>query len=362
MKIVVLAGGTSTERDVSLKSGSMIAQALRRSGHTVILLDVYLGYDGPYAEEIFAHAEEISAEAGEIADRAPDIAAVRSMREDPDVYFGPHVIDICRAADLVFLGLHGENGENGKLQAAFDLFGIRYTGSGYLGSALAMDKDMARSLMIPAGIPMAEGFTLAKSSLSSAATQGEDGQIRTDTASAAMPSFGFPCVVKPCCGGSSIGVSIVRSPEEYHAALDAAFAYEDRVVVEKFIAGREFSAGVIDGEAYPIIEIAAVGGVYDYAHKYQAGGAVETCPADIPDEVAAQMQAYALRAAQVLRLEVYCRMDFIMDAAGGIYCLEANTLPGMTPVSLIPQEAAARGMTYEELCETVIAASLRKYE
>lgn len=360
MKIVVLAGGTSTERDVSLKSGSMIAQALKRNGHTVILLDVYLGYNGAYAEDLFAHADAVSADADEIAQVAPDLSAVRALREDPEVYFGPHVLEICKEADLVFLGLHGENGENGKLQAVFDLFGIRYTGTGYLGSALAMDKDMARSLLIPAGVPMAEGFTLVKPDAYAEAEVCADGSVNGSAGSAALPSFGFPCVVKPCCGGSSIGVSIVYSPEEYREALDAAFAYEDRVIVEKFIAGREFSAGVIDGEAYPVIEIAPVDGFYDYAHKYQAGGAVETCPADLPDEITAEMQAYAVQAARVLRLEVYCRVDFILGEDGRLYCLEANTLPGMTPMSLIPQEAAARGLSYEALCEKVIEVSLKR--
>ena len=343
MKIVVLAGGTSTERDVSLKSGSLIAKALKKNGHTVILLDVYLGYTGPYADDIFAHADEISSDAEEIAAVEPDLSAVKALRENPEVYFGPNVLPICKAADIVFLGLHGENGENGKLQAAFDLYGIRYTGSGYLGSANAMDKAMARTILIPAGIPMAAGYTL---------TRGET----------MKPPFGYPCVVKPCCGGSSIGVSIVQDEEEYLAALAAAFSYEDRVVVEQFEKGREFSVGLIGGQAYPVIEIAAEGGVYDYAHKYQVGAAVETCPADIPFELYRQMQVHALHAAQFLRLEVYSRADFILNEDNDIIFLEINTLPGMTPVSLLPQEAAVTGMSYEELCEKIVELSLAKYE
>ena len=348
MKIVVLAGGISTERDVSLITGSNVAKALKKNGHEVILLDVFMGYgkQGEPLDDFFAHADEIAATVSDIKEQAPDIASVKAMREDQsDCFFGPNVIDICMQADIVFMALHGENGENGKVQAALDLFGIRYTGAGYLGSALAMDKEMSRRLFEEMGVPVAAGIAMTK-------------RNRTEDA----PAFGFPCVVKPCCGGSSVGVSIANNLEEYRAALDDAFCYEDRVVIEEYVKGREFSIGVVDGEAYPIIEIAPKNGFYDYKNKYQAGSTIETCPAELPEDTTKQLQKYAVMAAKALGLEAYSRTDFILGDSGKIICLESNTLPGMTPTSLLPQEAAARGISYEELCEKLIRVSLEKYE
>ncbi len=344
MDIVVLAGGTSTERDVSLKSGSMITKALKKKGHRVILLDIYLGMPGIDTENIFDRAGEFEEKDGGISEDAPSLEEIKALREDPTVFFGPNVIEICKQADIAFMGLHGANGEDGKVQAALDLYGVKYTGTGYLGSALAMDKGMTRQLAIPAGVPMAEGFTLHRK---------EERKL---------PAFGFPCIVKPCCGGSSVGVSIAKNEADYQKALEEAFSYEERVVVEAFVKGREFSVGVVDGEAYPVIEIAPKEGFYDYKNKYQAGSTVETCPADLPDEIREKMQKAAVLFTQVLQLDTYSRMDFMLDAEGEIYCLEGNTLPGMTPTSLLPQEAAALGISYEALCEKLIEVSLRKYE
>ena len=344
MDIVVLAGGTSTERDVSLKSGSMITKALKKNGHRVILLDIYLGMPGVDTERIFDRAEEFEEIDKGITVDAPSIEEIKALREDPEVFFGPNVLDICKQADIAFMGLHGANGEDGKVQAALDLYGVKYTGTGYLGSALAMDKGMTRQLAVAGGVPMAEGMTIHKAS-----------------ADVKEPAFGFPCVVKPCCGGSSVGVSIVKDAAEYQKALEEAFAYEDRVVVEAFIKGREFSVGVVAGEAYPVIEIAPKEGFYDYKNKYQAGSTVETCPADLPKEISDKMQKAAVLFTQILQLDTYSRMDFMLDDQGEIYCLEGNTLPGMTPTSLLPQEAAAIGISYEQLCEKLIEVSLKKY-
>lgn len=347
MDIVVLAGGISTERDVSLISGSLVAKALKKNGHRVILLDVFLGYgkEGEDMTGIFDHAEELGTDVSAIQNSAPDIAAVKAMREDKsNAFFGPNVISMCRQADIVFMGLHGENGENGKVQAALDLYGVKYTGTGYLGSALAMDKDMTRQLLIANDIPVAKGVTLQKG------------------CSYEVPECGFPCVVKPCCGGSSVGVSIVETKEAYIDALEEAFRYEDEVVIEAFIKGREFSVGVIEGTALPIIEIAPKQGFYDYKNKYQAGSTVETCPANLPDQVTSLMQHYAEQVAKVLELDTYSRTDFMMDDSYQIYCLESNTLPGMTPTSLMPQEAKVIGISYEELCDKLIEVSLKKYE
>lgn len=349
MDIVVLAGGVSMERDVSLSTGREVSRALRNLGHRVLLLDVYLGYGGEGAdpEEVFARSEEASAAAGEIAEQAPDIDKIRAMRKDGEKnFFGPNVIRLCQAADIVFMGLHGENGENGKVQAAFDLFGIRYTGSDYLSSAMAMDKELAKKLFRANGVPTPDGIAMKRPEVRELADTG----------------VALPCVVKPNGGGSSIGVSIVRTEEEYGAALAEAFRCEDEVIVESYIKGREFSVAVLAGKALPIIEIAPKEGFYDYKNKYQAGSTVETCPADLPAETASEMQRLAVRAADALGLSTYSRMDFLLNEKGEMYCLEANTLPGMTPVSLIPQEAAAAGMSYEELCAEILRVSMEKYE
>lgn len=347
MDIVVLAGGLSTERDVSFKTGDMVSKALRENGHRVILLDVFMGY-GEKEENldgIFEHAEEVSVKVSGIPEIAPDLAKVKASRKDQsDCFFGPNVIALCRMADVVFMALHGENGENGKIQAAFDLFGIRYTGTGYLSSALAMDKGMAKQLFLANGIPTPRGVSMKKT---------ERGNV---------PELTFPCVVKPCCGGSSIGVTIVRTAAELNGALDEAFRWEDELIIEEYVAGREFSIGVLDGKALPIIEIAPVEGFYDYKNKYKAGSAVETCPADLPREITEKMQRYAEKVAETLGLDTYSRSDFLLDEQGGIFCLEANTLPGMTPTSLLPQEAKAVGMDFNALCEKIIEISLRKYE
>lgn len=349
MKIIVLAGGLSTERDVSFKTGEMVAKALRENGHQVILLDVFMGYSDKKEEltGIFDRAEEVSVKVEGIPEIAPDLAKVKAQRKDQsDNFFGPNVIELCQMADIVFMALHGENGENGKIQAAFDLFGIRYTGTGYLGSALAMDKGMAKQLFVSNGIPTPKGISLKR------------GEEQTDLADLGIH---FPCVVKPCCGGSSIGVSIVRTKDEYEAALLEALRWEDELVIEEYVEGREFSVGVIDYKALPVIEIAPVEGFYDYKNKYKAGSAVETCPAELPKDVAEQMQRYAEEVARVLGLDTYSRSDFLLDKDNHIFCLEANTLPGMTPTSLLPQEAKVVGMDFNQLCEKLIKISLRKY-
>ena len=149
---------------------------------------------------------------------------------------------------------------------------------------------------------------------------------------------------------------------EYEAALQAAFAYEDELIVEEYVKGREFSVGVVDGKAYPIIEIAPIEGFYDYTNKYKAGSTIETCPAELTEEQTRQMQEYAVLGAESLGIEGYCRLDFMMRGDGRMYCLEANTLPGMTPTSLLPQEAQAIGIDYPSLCEELIRLSLKKYQ
>ncbi len=350
MKIVVLAGGLSTERDVSFKTGEMVTKALRENGHQVILLDVFMGYSDKEEDltGIFDRAEAVSVKVAAIPETAPDLEKVKAQRKDQsDNFFGPNVIELCRMADIVFMALHGENGENGKIQAAFDLFGIRYTGTGYLGSALAMNKGMAKQLFLENGIPTPRGTSLKR---------GED------AAKIEACGIHFPCVVKPCSGGSSIGVSIVHDKAEYEQALKEAFRWENELVIEEYVKGREFSVGVIDFQALPIIEIAPVEGFYDYKNKYKAGSTVETCPAELSEQITKEMQGYAEKVAEVLGLNTYSRTDFLLDAEDHIFCLEANTLPGMTPTSLLPQEAKVTGVDFNQLCEKLIESSMRKYK
>ena len=350
MKIVVLAGGLSTERDVSFKTGEMVTKALRENGHQVILLDVFMGYSNKEEDltGIFDRAEAVSVKVAAIPETAPDLEKVKAQRKDQsDNFFGPNVIELCRMADIVLMALHGENGENGKIQAAFDLFGIRYTGTGYLGSALAMNKGMAKQLFLENGIPTPRGTSLKR---------GEDA-AKIETC-----GIHFPCVVKPCSGGSSIGVSIVHDKAEYEQALKEAFRGENELVIEEYVKGREFSVGVIDFQALPIIEIAPVEGFYDYKNKYKAGSTVETCPAELSEQITKEMQGYAEKVAEVLGLNTYSRTDFLLDAEDHIFCLEANTLPGMTPTSLLPQEAKVTGVDFNQLCEKLIESSMRKYK
>lgn len=342
MKIVVLCGGLSNERDVSITSGSCVARSLRERGHSVVLLDMFLGYGGDCSDPTKLFDEQQQDLRYSVGEETPDIASLIASGDGSRL--GKNVISICRAADIVFLALHGEDGEDGKIQATLDMYGVKYTGSGYLGSALAMNKELSKTLFNAAGIPTAPAITLRK---------GEGIQA----------SPWIPCVVKPCSGGSSVGTSIVRTQEEFSVALEFAFKYEDDVLVEKYIKGRELTVGVMDGKAMPSIEIVIKNGWYDYKNKYQAGFAEEICPAPISAEDEERLGRLAERVSKALMVDVYCRADFIMDDDDGeIYCLEANTLPGMTPTSLVPQMAAEQGMSYGELCEKIITLSMRKYD
>ena len=349
MKIVVLAGGLSTERDVSLASGAGICKTLKERGHDAFLLDVYLGfpYDSDKLDEVFTLPGAGLEIAEGIKTTEPDLAAIKASRKDQsDCFVGPNVIEICRLADIVFMGLHGDVGENGKLQATFDILGIRYTGPNYLGSALAMDKGIAKKIFKMSGVPTPMGTTLKKS---------------TKDMPLSELGLSLPVVLKPSAGGSSIGVFIAHTDEEYAQALEKSFCYEDEIVIEPYIKGREFAVGIIDGKALPVIEIIPKTGFFDYANKYQAGATTEICPAQIDDAIAQKMQRATELAFKALKLDIYSRADFLLDENGDIFCLEINTLPGMTATSLLPQEAKAAGIEYGDLCELIIEKSLERY-
>lgn len=343
MKIAVLCGGMSRERDVSISTGTCVARALRERGHEVALVDLFLGDPQGAEDPESAFSKENTVNVFSVGEDAPDLEAIKAQRGGKEL-IGPGVIDICRSADIAFLALHGAEGENGKLQAYLDLCGIPYTGSGYMGSALAMNKELTKSMFAVNGIAAPPGVTLK---------QGES----------VPEEIGFPCVVKPCSGGSSVGTNIVEDPGDLPAALDQAFSCDDAVIVEKYIRGRELTVGVIEGRAMPVIEIIPKTGFYDYRNKYQAGLTEEICPAPLTPEETERVQRLAEKVFDALKLDAYARADFLMDRdTGALYCLEANSLPGMTPTSLIPQMAQAEGMSYGELCEKIIEVSLRKYQ
>jgi len=332
MNIIVLAGGYSTERDVSLSSGSQIANALMKNGHNVVLLDSYKSVDlvnsfeelhAKYKQEKFSYL---------IPQIEPDLLALKKEFGNGNALLGKNVLETCGLADIVFIGLHGGIGENGKLQALFDIFDIKYTGSGSLGSSLAMDKSISKELMIVNKISTAPYEIV--SSLS---------EIKMKP----------PYVVKPISGGSSVGVSIIKNKDDVDKALKN-LSDEKNVLVEKFIEGREFSVGVLDGKALPAIEIVPKGAeFFDFASKYQ-GTTNEICPADIPQKIEMKLRELVVKLHNALHLGSYSRAEFIVDKNENIYCLEANSLPGMTENSLLPQEARAIGIGYNELCEKIV--------
>ena len=343
MNIAVLAGGYSPERDVSLTSGSLIANALIDEGYKVCLADVYLGLDvGSDVKNLFNDEKK---PVHKVTHTVPDLDALKADSGNGDALIGKGIIELCRAADVVFLALHGSMGENGQLQATLDNFGIKYTGSGYVGSLLAMDKDISKKMFVGAGVKTPEWMYF-----SSAEAKVEKIEAR----------IGYPCVVKPCSCGSSVGISIVHDRCELNVALAEAKKYEDSILVEKMIVGREVTVGMLDGEVLPVIEIIPTEGFYDYQNKYQAGKTLEICPAEISEEILDRLKEQTKRAFAALRLSGYSRFDFIVDKDGQPWCLEANTLPGMTPTSLLPQMAAARGMSYGALCSKIVSLALEK--
>ena len=352
MKIVVLGGGISTERHVSLVTATSVCKALRSLDHQAVFVDMFLGledWDKPL-EAIF---DEPDGHCGQVAigKQAPDLRAVVASRRDKSPsHLGKGVLEVCRLADCVFLGLHGEDGEDGKIQAALELLGVPYTGSGPLGSAMAMDKAVGKRIMESAGVltPAWQELRYTK----------EDIPYLRDT----LP---VPCAVKVVDGGSSIGVALPDTREELETALGELLQYGSRVIVEEKIRGRELTVPVLNDRALSAIEIVPPeGSSFDYVAKYQSGaeGAREICPARITPEEQAMLGEAALRFHRALGLAVYSRTDFILDAEGRAWCLEVNTLPGMTPNSLIPRAAAVEGMSYAQLCEEIVRLSLEKYE
>jgi D-alanine-D-alanine ligase len=332
MKIAVLFGGTSEERDVSIASAAQVIPALRGLGYEVIAVDTALGrLEGPAEQRLLTSG---------VGPQPPSGSTLAGMRQGAPVL----ATDAAgmRDVDVVFLALHGGTGEDGHIQAVLDLAGLPYTGSNHTASATAMDKDLSKRLFRAAGVPTA------------------DWRMAPVTAAEVAGALGWPVVVKPNKQGSTVGLSVVRGPEALPAALALAQRFDDEVMVERFVPGRELTVAVLEGRALPVGEIIVPGEVFDYKAKYQAGGAREIFPADLPPEVALRVQDAAVRAHAALKLGAYSRIDFRMDPRGGIWCLEANSLPGMTAASLLPQAAKAAGIGFSDLVERICKAALRK--
>lgn len=332
MRVAVLFGGTSEERDVSIASGAQVFQALREAGHEVIVVDTARGVLGP--------AEERSLFSSGVAPVPPseaELALVRSgapgaLTNAPELH----------RVDVVFLALHGGTGEDGTLQALLDLTGIPYTGSGHGASANAMDKDISKRLVRAAGIPTPDWLMAPVS------------QEEVDE------KLGYPVVVKPNKQGSTVGLTVVKHPDDLEAAIQTAYRYDDEVMVERFIPGRELTVGILADQPLAVGEIISKGEIFDYKSKYQEGGAEEVFPAYLSEEQTRQVQELGLKVHRVLKLEDYSRVDFRMDREGSLWCLEANTLPGMTKTSLLPQSAQAAGIPFPELCERICTLAVER--
>ncbi|HET7584275.1 MAG TPA: D-alanine--D-alanine ligase [Gemmatimonadaceae bacterium] len=337
MLITVLMGGTSAERDVSLASGLRIAAALRSRGHEVTSLDPARG--------IIDAEEERAMLASGVVKTAPP--ALDELAHLTQTSFSPTLgtLPAVRGADVVFLALHGGHGEDGTVQALLDLVGVRYTGSGHLASALAMDKDLSKTIFRANGVPTADWIMVS----GGAPIEGE----------IVRRSLGFPVIVKPSKQGSTVGLSVVRDEGALGAAVAEAYRYDDEVMIERFIPGRELTVAVLGDEVFPVGEIKPKHEIYDYECKYTKGMAEEEFPAALSAKETETVQQLALAAYRALKLGGCARIDFRLSSEDGVfYCLEANTLPGMTELSLVPQAAAAGGVSFAELCDRIARSAL----
>ncbi len=333
MKVAVLMGGRSAEREVSLASGVQVVRALREAGHRVSAVDTRDGVLDRSREEALLERGVGSAppepEAGS-AGGSPELLEVVAL---PEV----------AGADVVFPALHGGAGEDGTLQAVLEVAGVRYAGSGPLGCGLAMDKDVSKRLFRQAGVPTAD-WRMAP-----------PGAAAPDPA--VLDELGRPTVVKPAAGGSTLGLTLVREPDELGPAVERARRFDDEVMLEAFTGGREITVGVLADRPLAVGEIVPEHEIFDYACKYQPELAREVFPAEIPDAAADRARELALAVHRALKLEGFSRVDFILDADGEAWCLEANALPGMTSNSLVPQAAAASGIGFPELCDRIVRAA-----
>jgi D-alanine-D-alanine ligase len=336
MKVAVLLGGFSSERDVSIASGAQVVRALRERGHEVLAVDTATGLlSAEQEKQMFAAGVGTEFFDWNKNDPASDASGLK----DPAAFLRDNRL---QNIDLWFLALHGGAGEDGRIQALLSLTGIPYTGSGVLGSALAMDKDMTKRILVAAGVQTPKWL------------------MAPATAAQVEQTLGWPVIVKPSKQGSTVGLSLVRDAAGLEAAIELAFQHDDEVMLEQFIAGREYTCPVLEDRPLAVGEI-ALGDreIFDYEAKYQSGIIREIFPAELPTAVAGQMQQMALCAHRALKLKTYSRSDFRLDAQGAIWCLEVNTLPGLTRMSLVPQSAAVEGISFGELVERICQGALQ---
>lgn len=330
MRITVLTGGTSSERDVAIASAVQVVKALRSRGHAVAVVDTARGY--------VTEAEEPNVLSAVVAREPPSIEDLVAL-ERGLLLSGLAGLPVVRDAEVIFLALHGGRGEDGTLQAVLDVVGVPYTGSGALASGLAMDKDVAKRLFRFGKIPTADWIMAP---------------VDADTAGNRL---GWPVVVKPSKQGSTVGLSVVKTSADFEAAVALAARYDDEIMVEAFIPGRELTVGILADQPLAVGEIIPRHEIFDYECKYTPGMSQEIFPADLPDDVHRECGRLGLLAHRVLKLGGYSRVDFRLTPAGELVCLEVNTLPGMTSTSLLPQSAAAAGIPFPELCERICLAS-----
>lgn len=330
MKITVLTGGTSSERDVAIASAAQVVRALRGRGHSVAVVDTARG--------VIPEGEESRFLEKAVGTMPPTIEHLVDL-ERGVLLSSLAGLSVVRNADVLFLALHGGGGEDGTLQAVLDVIGTPYTGSGSLASALAMDKDLSKRLFRFAGVATADWFM--------------------DPVDPAAPGneLGWPVVVKPSKQGSTVGLSLVREQGKMVEALELAARYDDEVMVEAFVPGRELTVGILNGRALAVGEIVPRHEIFDYECKYTPGMAEEYFPADLPEGVSEECRRLGLLAHRALKLGGYSRIDFRLTPAGDLICLEANTLPGMTVTSLMPQSADAAGVDFGDLCERICLAA-----
>ena len=330
MKVALLMGGRSAEREISLKTGRGIAQALRNLGHEVTAVDAADGRLLPAGEEERGALPLEDSTLPALA--AGAVANAEAVNE----------------AEAVFLALHGGAGEDGTVQALLELAGKPYTGSGVLASALAMNKAMSKRIFEHQGIPTPRWILL----------QASDREPTVD----ATALGGYPLVVKPNEQGSTVGLTIVTQPQDLPEALQLAFDYGPDVIVEEYIPGREITVAMLGEEPLPIVEIKPQGGHYDYESKYTPGLSEYFCPADLPETLAARIRELGRRAVRALGCRGVTRVDLRLSPSGTPYCLEANTIPGMTPTSLVPMAARAAGMSYDQLVGRMLELAMSEWE
>ena len=332
MKIAVLFGGQSSERDVSISSASQVYKALKEKGHDVIAIDTAMGLIGPEDEAAFL--------SNTIKPLPPDISSLHMMKNGllPLIQSG-----VLEKQDVCFLALHGGNGENGMMQGFLDIMGIPYTGPDHTSSACCMDKDVTKALFLRHNVPTPKW------------------RMMPITAEKAVAELGLPLVVKPNKEGSTVGLTVVKDIKDFDKAVKTAYTYDTEVMLEQFIPGREFTVGVLDGQALAAGEIIPkLSEIFDYQSKYMPGGSEEIFPAPISQDLSDRMRQMALDAAKAAKIDSYCRVDFRLTQDNQLYVLEINTLPGMTSASLLPKSAKAVGISFSQLCEKICTMALRR--